>query len=133
MIETFTFCSDTPCQIHMLVTRTAQGVIVQMLGGDEPHIGATVISHPRPSLADQTLTSCNSIVIPELGHKEDELAKPLAEKIATTLNCPVVFVAGIHVHNACPATISRIIQSCQRLVDEFLASVKTGNRTESNK
>ncbi|MCG8401701.1 MAG: hypothetical protein MJA84_08900 [Firmicutes bacterium] len=110
-----------PAEVTMLVTQTAGGVIVQLLGGDKPHVGATVITHPRPSLAGGGKTSCNSIVIPELGHKEDELAKPLSEKIAVALNCTVVMVAGIHVDNAGSEEIQQIGQICHELVARFLA------------
>jgi hypothetical protein len=115
-----------PFQIHLLVTSTKSGLIVQLLGGDKPHVGATVITHPRPSLVPGGGTSCNSIVIPELGHKEDELAKPLAEKIAVALNCTVVLVAGIHVENAGREGIDKIKLICRQLVEDFLNQTSTG-------
>lgn len=122
MIQTMVFhAGDSGLEVHMLVTRTPGGVIVQLLGGDKPHVGVTVITHARPSLTGDGSTSCNSIVIPELGHKEDELAKPLAEKIATALNCTVVLVAGIHVENAGLVDIEHIGQTCRNLVEEFLS------------
>ncbi|HBX22038.1 MAG TPA: hypothetical protein DEF34_00160 [Desulfotomaculum sp.] len=121
MIKTMDLRSDKPgLQIRILATRTTDGVVMQLLGGDKPHIGATVISHPRPSLTGGSGISCNSIVIPELGHKEDQLAKPLAEKIATTLNCTVVLVAGIHVDQASAEEIENIIKTCTHLVDKFI-------------
>ncbi|SFR10080.1 hypothetical protein [Desulfoscipio geothermicus] len=117
---------EHPLEVHMLVTKTASGIIVQLLGGDRPHIGATVVTHPRPSLLSAEQVSCNSIVIPELGHKEDELAKPLAEKIAKKMNSPVVLVAGIHVDKAGTADIEQITRLCRDLVDNFLANSSTG-------
>ncbi|WP_238492470.1 prenylated flavin chaperone LpdD [Desulfotruncus alcoholivorax] len=106
--------------IEIMVTQTSSGVVVQLLGGDKPHVGATVISHPRPSIALEGQISCNTIVIPELGHKEDELAKPLAESIAVTLNSTVVMIAGIHIDNASDFEINEIKKICKQLVDEFL-------------
>ncbi|WP_347491091.1 prenylated flavin chaperone LpdD [Desulfoscipio sp. XC116] len=111
-----------PLEVHMLATRTASGLIIQLLGGDKPHIGATVITHPRPSLTEPGKVSCNSIVIPELGHKEDELAKPLAEKVAINYNCPVVVVAGIHVEHATDVQIKQIKNLCEQLVNKLIAS-----------
>lgn len=115
-----------PFQVDLLVTITKSGLIVQLLGGDTPHVGATVISHPRPSLIPGGGISCNSIVIPELGHKEDELAKPLAEKIAITLNCTVVMIAGIHVDNAGRREIEKIKATCRDLVEVFLEHATKG-------
>lgn len=127
MIETRVFRGgEENLEILMLVTRIPDGLIIQLLGGDKPHVGATVITRPRPSLTGDGSTSCNSIVIPELGHKEDELAKPLAEKIAVNLNSTVIMVAGIHVDNAGPETIGRITEICNQLVDRLLSPPRPG-------
>lgn len=117
---------DFPLAVQILVTETKSGLMVQILGGHTPHVGATVVTHPRPSLHPGGGISCNSIVIPELGHKEDQLAKPLAEKIATCLNTTVVLVAGIHVHGATREQIKKITQICWQLVDDFLGSTGAG-------
>ena len=127
MVKYYHFQAATAlCSIEMLVTQTPSGIIVQLLGGDKPHVGATVISHPRPSMALEDQISCNTIVIPELGHKEDELAKPLAEKLAVALNCTVVLIAGIHVDNADQSEIKAIIQTCRQLVENFLNTACKG-------
>lgn len=123
MLKIYQACAgDFPLAVHMLATNTKSGIIVQLLGGERPHIGATVITHPRPSLITGGGISCNSIIIPELGHKEDQLAKPLAEKIATVLNTTVVLIAGIHVDNLGREEIQKVIQICWQLVDDFLKS-----------
>lgn len=112
---------EFPLAVQMMVTLTGSGIVVQLLGGNRPHIGATVITHPRPSLANDRTLSCNSIIIPEMGHKEDELAKPLAEKISKAMNCTVVLVAGIHIDNASLEDIQYVKNICWKLVDEFLS------------
>ncbi len=71
-----------------------------LAGGEEPHLGAVVITVPRPSLANPEILSCTSSVIPLVGHKDDEAARPLAEMLAREINCPVSVAAGIHVKNA---------------------------------
>ena len=116
----------TSFDIEIIVTQTPSGVIVQLLGGDKTHVGATVISHPRPSIALEGQMSCNTIVIPELGHKEDELAKPLAENIAVTLNCTVVMIAGIHIDNAGKFEINEIKKISKQLVEEFITAACKG-------
>lgn len=91
-----------------------------MLGGEQPHVGAVVLSVPRPSLAEPLKTSCNSIVVPVLGHKDDEIAKPIAEEIAKKYSKTVALVAGVHIDKACPADIRKLVGNCRKAVQIFL-------------
>lgn len=70
--------------------------LVAVWGGDSPHIGAIAIAHPRPSLEDTRRVSASSSVYCMLGHKEDALAKELAERLAAVLNTTVTVTAGMH-------------------------------------
>ncbi|OPX85952.1 MAG: hypothetical protein A4E52_01568 [Pelotomaculum sp. PtaB.Bin013] len=104
------------CRVEMRVSITMDGLVAQLYGGDKPHIGAVAISLPRPSLSDATRVSCNTSVIPMLGHKDDEVAKPIAEQIAIYFGKPVVVIAGIHVDNAEPKEIEKIVENCYGVV-----------------
>jgi len=99
---------------------TGNGFIGQLLGGEQPHVGVIVLSVPRPSLAEPAKTSCNSIVVPVLGHKDDEIAKPVAEEIAKKYNKTVALVAGVHVDKACSADIKKLVGNCRKAVQIFL-------------
>ncbi|MDD3654169.1 MAG: hypothetical protein PHO01_08315 [Desulfotomaculaceae bacterium] len=99
-------------RIDLLVSVTGDGLVVQVFGGEKPHIGAVAISLPRPGLNDPAKISCNTTVIPLLGHKDDEVAKPVAEKIAVACGKPVVVAAGIHVDQAAPEEIKILVENC---------------------
>ncbi|MBI3122079.1 MAG: hypothetical protein HYZ03_07340, partial [candidate division NC10 bacterium] len=58
---------------------------MNLVGGDIPHIGAVAISIPRPSRADARRRSATTSVFALLGHKEDELARPVAASLAQAL------------------------------------------------
>jgi hypothetical protein len=81
------------------------GVVITLGGGDLPHIGAVALAEPRPSRIDRKRTSSSVSVLVRLGHKEDELAKRLAGKVAASLNLPVVLSAGIHIDDPSPKDI----------------------------
>jgi len=100
------------CRVDLMVSVTGDGLVAQLYGGDRPHVGAVAISLPRPSLSDAAKVSCNTSVIPILGHKDDEIAKPIAEEIARSFGKPVVVVAGLHVDNAGPEIIKKIVENC---------------------
>ncbi|MCL2766177.1 MAG: hypothetical protein FWD21_00655 [Peptococcaceae bacterium] len=109
-----------PCRVEMTVTLTGNGLVVQIYGGDGPHVGALALSQPRPSRTGNNKTSCSTSVLTLLGHKEDEVAKPAAEKIAKAINQPVVVVAGLHVDHAGTNTITELVDNCQQVVQMFI-------------
>lgn len=102
------------------VTLTSDGMAVQLFGGEKPHVGAMVLSVPRASLADKKQLSCNSIVVPLLGHKDDEVAKPIAEQLACYYGQPVSVTAGIHIDNATPGDIEILRVNCRKAVEKLL-------------
>ena len=106
-------------QVKMLVTITSDGLVAQVYGGDKTHIGAVAISNPRPGLADPGKISCSTIVVPLLGHKDDEIAKPVAEVIAKTWGSPVLLVVGIHVEKASKREIDILINNCKEAAAEL--------------
>lgn len=110
--------------VNLLATITAEGLIVQVLGGDKPHVGAVALSVPRPGLSDPDKVSCNTTVVPLLGHKDDEVAKPVAEKISRVLATPVAVVAGLHIDNASEAEIALLLHNCWEATAQFLKEAK---------
>lgn len=98
--------------ITLLVTITQEGLVAQVFGGEKPHVGAVALSLPRPGLADPGKVSCNTTVVPLLGHKDDEIAKPVAEEIVKAWGSPVAVVAGVHVDNASREDIDSLISNC---------------------
>ncbi|OPX84766.1 MAG: hypothetical protein A4E53_03823 [Pelotomaculum sp. PtaB.Bin104] len=113
MVEQMIFAAgEGRLRIELLVSVTEDGLVVQLFGGEKPHVGAVVLSLPRPGLNDLAKISCNTTIIPLLGHKDDEVAKPVAEEIAVKCGKPVVVVAGIHIEHAGPEEIKMLIKNC---------------------
>lgn len=69
---------------------------ISIYGGDLPHIGATAIGIPRPSLKDACKISSSVSVITIPGHKEDELIRQVAHRLSSQLNCIISVSGGIH-------------------------------------
>ena len=98
-------------------------LLVGIWGGEKPHIGAVSIAESRPSLADPDRTSATASVFCFVGHKEDELAKAVAEKLARTLQTHVVVAAGIHWDDISPEGIRKVMDNCGQLVDLILEKI----------
>ncbi|WP_073237500.1 hypothetical protein [Desulforamulus putei] len=121
MVKTLTVSAgEGRYRVDLSTSITAEGLVCQLFGGEKPHVGAVVLSIPRPSLQDPCQLSCNSSVLPMLGHKEDEIAKPLAEKLAKHFKQPVVLVAGIHIDHATAEEIKLLLDHCWQTVDKLL-------------
>lgn len=79
-------------------------VVVCVSGGDEPHIGSVVLAEARASLTGEG-TSATSSVLNRLGHKDEFVARTVAETLAAELNTTVCCICGIHKDNATPEDI----------------------------
>lgn len=100
--------------------------ILVVIQGGKPHIGAVGIAEPRPSLADPGLISATSSVFTYLGHKEDAIAKSMAEEISRRLHCKTVAVAGAHWDNISEQGIAAVNEICRRLTERIIEEVRQG-------
>jgi len=103
-------------QVKLESQKIGEDLLVVLTGGEKPHCGAVALALPSK------ITSCSVISVPE--HKDGDIAKPLAEKIAKKTGKKVVLVAGIHVDNATPNDIRTLIANSEKEVDKFLEVVR---------
>ncbi|SHJ41886.1 hypothetical protein [Desulfofundulus thermosubterraneus] len=119
-------------RVQLQATLTGEGIIISLFGGEKPHVGAVVLSIPRPSLADPGRLSCTSTVVPRLGHKDDEIAKPLAEELAKASGQPVVVVAGLHVERAQAEDINLLVENSRQAMQQLLNNLKSYLKINAN-
>lgn len=98
-------------------------LLVAVMGGEQPHIGAVAMAAPRASLADPARASATTSVFCYLGHKEDGLAKALAERLCAALGVRVVVTAGAHWDGLGPEEIAQVERSAQELGERLLAAL----------
>lgn len=107
----FTKRTSGGTNLFLRVIKAGENVILLLTGGDVPHIGAVAVGVPRPSLLNPEVTSADASVFVLTGHKDDELAKPLAKEAASILGKAVVAVVGIHVHAPTEQEIAEIVEA----------------------
>lgn len=98
-------------------------LLVAIWGGIKPHIGATAVAQPRPSLNNPNVVSATASVICFPGHKEDGLAKATSEILAATLNTKVVVTAGMHWDDISPQGIEAVIKNSEILIGLVLERI----------
>jgi len=120
MVRTLTVTAGTGrYRIEVLTTLTAEGLVVQILGGEKPHVGAIAIALPRPSLSSPGELRTSTTVVPLYGHRDDEIARPAAEKLAVACAQPVVVVAGVHIEAATREEIELLVANVSEAVEEL--------------
>lgn len=113
-------------RLYCRAFNTGAGLIVHLLGGTEPHVGAVALALPRASLQGRGRSASTS-VLTLLNHKDDELARPAAAELAAGFNCPVVVIAGVHIEAAKPGEIALLVARARRAVSSIL---KVGRNRE---
>ena len=106
--------------IEAHVRLIGSNLLVAVWGGDSPHIGAVAVAQPRPSLKDPNVAAATASVICLPAHKEDELAKTMAETLAAALYTVVVVSAGIHWDNISEKGIGKVMQNSKVLIEMIL-------------
>lgn len=108
------------CQITLTLTDTGDGIQGLLTGGEKPHVGGVVLALPRPSLRGEGW-SADVYITPVPGHKDVDVARTVAEKLARELRLTVVITAGIHSDNLCSEELSKIIGHCNTLASNALS------------
>ncbi len=111
-------------KVNAVIHEMGPDILVALWGGTYPHIGAIGMAQVRQSLKTRDETSATSSVFTFLGHKEDSLAKALAEDITRRLARNSVVVAGIHWDNLTDDEIKTVENLCRELTEKIIKKVK---------
>lgn len=104
--------------LSLSVQHLGTHLLVSISGGDAPHIGSVVLAEPRPSLSGAG-TSATSSVLNRIGHKDEAVARGVAEALTAHLDTVVCCVCGIHKDDATADDIA----ACANLDVQLSASV----------
>ncbi len=91
-----------------------------VLEGGAAHIGAIGVAQPRPSFSDPARMSATSSVYTFLGHKEDDIARAMAQELARKLECRVVVLAGLHWDKITGEGIGEVVLMCRNLTERII-------------
>jgi cell division GTPase FtsZ len=111
-------------RIEALAVVCGKDVAVTIVGGDSHHIGAVAMAVPRPGLKDPSKMSASASVLCVTGHKDDELARFAALKIASALNCTASVNVGIHIDQASEEDLKVLIFNSNYVVDKLIHDLR---------
>ena len=104
--------------------RIGPDILVSVWGGERPHIGAVAAAQPRPSLTDPSKTSATASVLSYVGHKEDGVAKEMAEAISARFKTNAVVTAGIHWDDLPADDIQIIVDRCREITGKVIDALE---------
>ncbi|MGY0219591.1 prenylated flavin chaperone LpdD [Endozoicomonadaceae bacterium StTr2] len=107
--------------------RMGNDLNVSVYGGKVPHIGGVVMGFMSPALHEADRLTYTEQVVSLQGHKDVELARPVAKKLAKALECTVVAACGVHYPNILMEDIPEIEQRVMDMVAELIAKLSTSN------
>lgn len=88
-------------------------------GGDTFHIGACALAVPRASLSNAANVSSSASVICVTAHKEDEIARSAALKLAARFNTRVSVTCGLHIDNATAQDIELLFANYKQVLADI--------------
>ena len=112
--------SEADYVVEAEAVRIGPDILVCVWGGERPHIGAVAAAQPRPSLADPEVTSATASVLTYVGHKEDDVAKRMAEAIAARCNTNTVVTAGIHWDDLPADGVRTVVERCREITEKLI-------------
>lgn len=101
-----------------------EDLAIALSGGERPHIGAVAVAQPHPGLDDPDRTSATASTIALVGHREDMLARGLANRIAAATGRVVALACGIHYDDLSAEEIDAVTATAGRLVDRLLLALR---------
>jgi hypothetical protein len=114
---------EDPSSGRYLEARTevvGEDVVVAVGGGERPHVGCVVLAQPYPAKGGDTRwsASCSVLTIPP--HKEEPIARGIAEKLAATLGRVAVVTAGVHDDNIDADGIATYLRLAEDLAEKLV-------------
>ena len=110
-------------RLEAWVREAGEDLVVVVGGGQRPHVGCVVLAQPRsPTEGSRNRSaSCSVLTIPH--HKEEPIARGIAERLAEELGRVVVVTAGVHDDNLDADGVADYLRLGEELGKELAAQL----------
>ena len=111
---------DTGIELSVRAQQTGKDWTVIITGGTAPHIGCAVLAVPRPSLQGDGKQSSTASVLNVTGHKDEEICRYIAERLASKTGRTVVCTGGVHLDGITPEEIRAVRDMTGKMTENVL-------------
>jgi len=112
-------------------TRAGADLVVAVGGGERPHVGCVVIAQPHAARSGPPRVRVTSSVVAIPPHREEALARPLAELLARELDAVVTVSAGVHDDDLSPEGVAAYLALGERLGRLLVRRLRQGSAAVS--
>ena len=117
---------EDPASGRYLEARTeiiGDDLVVAVGGGERPHVGCVVLAQPHPAKDGAKKWSASCSVLTISPHKEEPIARGIAEKLAASLGKVAVVTAGVHEDNIDAEGIATYLRLAEELAEKLVDSL----------
>jgi gallate decarboxylase subunit D len=111
-------------KLRLVCVSMGDDLLLALTGGDREHVGAVALAQGRPSLEAGGAPSATTSVLALLGHKEDDLARRLATRLANRIGSVVCLACGIHLDRITAEELASVENLAEELGEELLARLR---------
>lgn len=111
-------------RLTALVVPAGEDLVVSITGGDTPHVGAVAVAHCAPGVNRKDRLDVSASVMTLPGHKEDEIARMVAMKLAKAFSVNVAVAAGMHWDGISKLGIAAVVENSRRLCEAIILQLK---------
>jgi hypothetical protein len=107
-----------------MLTCTDNGFVLQLFGGTHEHVGSVSVSVAAATSRDSGRKRATSSIINLPPHKDELVARPVAERLALLFDTPVVCIAGLHIDNATQEEIDTMVKNSEVVAEKLIVYIK---------
>ena len=111
--------TDGARTLRAVIVREGEDLVVSVSGGDRPHVGCAVMAVPHRFRKGDGYSATVSVLCLS-PHKEERIARPVAETLARSTGAVTVVVAGVHEDDADSLAIAAWIELADQLPPAIL-------------
>ena len=109
--------------LRAVACRAGADLTVTVTGGSAPHVGCVVLSQAYSGRDGGVRVTSSVVALPP--HREEALARPLAETLAQALRGTVVVAAGVHEDGLTPEGVADYLRLGEELAASLLAALSS--------
>lgn len=117
---------DAPSKrrIDARVTVVGEDLVVVVGGGEKPHVGCVVLAQPCSPKNPKSFSSASTSVLTIPPHKEEPIARGIAERLAVEFGRVAVVTAGIHDDDIDAAGIAVYLRLGEELAEKLVVDLR---------
>jgi gallate decarboxylase subunit D len=116
-----------PLAVSASLQTIGADMLIAVWGGTQPHIGALAVATPHPDPAIEHQRSSTVLQFSFPGHRDEVIARRVAERVASALKRTVAVSAGFHVPDITPDGIKAVLANTDMLIENIIGTVRSTN------